>query len=148
MEKCSRLGIALSKRKAMLLHTPCSSAILSWVFIPEKLAFPYTRRLVPGCSVAQFAKAIISGIGTETVVYSFHGILNGRQCGWTNFGDTARHEHSSRTCQSHEQLRKDVCRTMQFTGSLTSAKAAVAMINPKLVRGGPWGQGRNEGEGL
>lgn len=39
--------------------------------------FPHTRRLVPECSVARFAKAIISGMGKETVACPFHGVMNG-----------------------------------------------------------------------
>lgn len=62
----------------MILHVPlCNPATLSWVFIPERLMFPYTRRLVPECYAAWFAKATIGGVSKETGLNSFPRIGNG-----------------------------------------------------------------------
>lgn len=65
MEKMFMICDRIKQKEGMC---PYNSTILSWVFISEKFMFPCTRRLVPECSVAWFAKVIISGIGKETVV--------------------------------------------------------------------------------
>ena len=58
---------------------------------PREIHVPNTRRLyVLRCSVAQSAQSIISGIGKETVVHSFHGIVNGSVNEQTRWHESTR----------------------------------------------------------
>lgn len=115
---------------------PNNSTVLSWVFIPEKGMFPYTRRLVPECSVAQFAKATVSdpsGMGTWTMAWLFHGVVSGNTDKQTRVAWIHVNTPLEYNVKPKSKLQKDICRTLPFIWSWTISKTRRGMVNPKLT---------------